>query len=109
MYIQLFFEALYFIQKKLNLKLNLMYFIQSQANLELFKLPKSKEFWTPYNPRLEGSEQTPQTLSSVFMTGQLWIPYFDPWLSFHFGEDKTKSILFCWKRKLRKVGKLNIS
>ena len=77
MYIQLFIEALYFIQKKLNL-LNLIYFIQSQANLELFKLLKSKEFPTPYNPRLEGSEQIPQTLSLVFMTGQLWIPYFDP-------------------------------
>ena len=74
MYIQLFIEALYFIQKNLNLKLNLMYFIQSQANIELFKLLKS----TPYNPRLEGSEQTPQTLSSAFMTGQPYIPYFDP-------------------------------
>ena len=28
-------------------------------------------------------------------------------LSIHFGEDKTKSILFGTKRKLRKVGKLN--
>ena len=27
-------------------------------------------------------------------------------LSIHFGEDKTKSILFGTKRKLRKVGKL---
>ena len=78
MHIQLFIEALYFIQKKLNLKLNLMYFIESQANIELFKLLKSKEFSTPYNLHLEGSEQTPQTLSSAFMTGQLWIPYFDP-------------------------------
>ena len=78
MYIQLFIEALYFIQKKLNLKLNLIYFIQSQANLELCKLLKSKEFSAPYNPRLEGSEQIPQPLSLVFMTGQLWIPYFDP-------------------------------
>ena len=43
------------------------------------------------------------------MTGQLSIPYFDLWLSIHFGEDKTKSILFCSKRKLRKAGKLNIS
>ena len=77
-YIQLFIEALYFIQKNLNLKLNLMYFIQSQANIELFKLLKSKEFSTPYNPRLEGSEQTPQTLSSAFMTGHPYIPYFDP-------------------------------
>ena len=78
MYIQLFIEALYFIQKKLSLKLNLIYFIQSQANLELFKLLKSKEFSTPYNPRLEGSEQIPETLSLVFATGQFWIPYFDP-------------------------------
>ena len=30
-------------------------------------------------------------------------------LSIHFGEDKTKSILFGSKRKLRKVGKLNIT
>ena len=78
MYIQLFIETLYFIQKKLNLKLNLIYFIQSQANLKLFKLLKSKEFSTPYNPRLDGSEQIPETLSLVFVTGQLWIPYFDP-------------------------------
>ena len=30
-------------------------------------------------------------------------------LSIHFGEDKTKSILFGTKRKLRKAGKLNIT
>ena len=30
-------------------------------------------------------------------------------LSIHFGEHKTKSILFGTKRKLRKVGKLNIT
>ena len=29
-------------------------------------------------------------------------------LSIHFGEEKTKSTLFGTKRKLRKVGKLNI-
>ena len=27
----------------------------------------------------------------------------------HFGEDKTKSILFAFKRKLKKVSKLNIT
>ena len=37
-----FIEALYFIQKKHNPKLNLMYFILSLANLDLFKLLKSK-------------------------------------------------------------------
>ena len=36
-----------------------------------------------------------------------WLP--DNKLSIHFGEDKTKSILFGSKRKLRKVGKLNIT
>ena len=30
-------------------------------------------------------------------------------LSIHFGEDKTKSILFGAKRKLRKASKLNIT
>ena len=35
--------------------------------------------------------------------------FLDNKLSIHFGEDKTKSILFGSKRKLRKVGKLNIT
>ena len=35
--------------------------------------------------------------------------FLDNKLSIHFGEDKTKSILFGTKRKLRKVGKLNIT
>ena len=34
--------------------------------------------------------------------------FFDNKLSIHFGENKTKSILFGSKRKLRKVDKLNI-
>ena len=35
--------------------------------------------------------------------------FIDNKLSIHFGEDKTKSILFGSKRKLRKVGKLSIT
>ena len=35
--------------------------------------------------------------------------FLDNKLSIHFGEDKTKSIQFGSKRKLRKVGKLNIT
>ena len=35
--------------------------------------------------------------------------FLDNKLSSHFGEGKTKSILFGSKRKLRKVGKLNIT
>ena len=35
--------------------------------------------------------------------------FLDNKLSIHFGEDKTNSILFGTKRKLRKVGKLNIT
>ena len=35
--------------------------------------------------------------------------FLDNKLSIHFGDDKTKSILFGTKRKLRKVGKLNIT
>ena len=35
--------------------------------------------------------------------------FLDNKLSIHFGEDKTKSILFGSKHKLRKVGKLNIT
>ena len=35
--------------------------------------------------------------------------FLDNKLSIHFGEDKTKSILFGSKRKLKKVGKLNIT
>ena len=35
--------------------------------------------------------------------------FLDNKLSIHFGEDKTKSILFGSKRKLRKVSKLNIT
>ena len=35
--------------------------------------------------------------------------FVDNKLSIHFREDKTKSILFASKRKLRKVGKLNIT
>ena len=35
--------------------------------------------------------------------------FLDNKLSIHFGEDKTKSILFGTKRKLRKAGKLNIT
>ena len=35
--------------------------------------------------------------------------FLDNKLSIHFGEDKTKSILFGTKRKLRKVGQLNIT
>ena len=35
--------------------------------------------------------------------------FLDNKLSIHFGEDKTKSILFGTKRKLRKVGTLNIT
>ena len=35
--------------------------------------------------------------------------FLDNKLSIRFGEDKTKSILFGSKRKLRKVGKLNIT
>ena len=35
--------------------------------------------------------------------------FLDNKLSIHFGEDKTKSIVFGTKRKLRKVGKLNIT
>ena len=35
--------------------------------------------------------------------------FLDNKLSIHFGEDKTKSILFGTKHKLRKVGKLNIT
>ena len=35
--------------------------------------------------------------------------FLDNKLSIHFGEDKTKPILFGSKRKLRKVGKLNIT
>ena len=35
--------------------------------------------------------------------------FLDNKLSIHFGEDKTKSILFGPKHKLRKVGKLNVT
>ena len=35
--------------------------------------------------------------------------FLDSKLSIHFGEDKTKSIPFGSKRRLRKVGKLNIT
>ena len=35
--------------------------------------------------------------------------FLDNKLSTHFGEDKSKSILFGTKRKLRKAGKLNIN
>ena len=35
--------------------------------------------------------------------------FLDNKLSIHFGEDKTKAILFGTKRKLRKDGKLNIT
>ena len=35
--------------------------------------------------------------------------FLDNKLSIHFGEDKTKSILFGSKHKLKKVGKLNIT
>ena len=35
--------------------------------------------------------------------------FLDNKLSIHFGEDKTKSIVFGTKRKLRKAGKLNIT
>ena len=35
--------------------------------------------------------------------------FLDNKLSIHFGEDKTKSILFGTKRKLRKAGNLNIT
>ena len=41
--------------------------------------------------------------------GNLCEWFLDNKLSIRFGEDKTKSILFGSKRKLRKVGKLNIT
>ena len=42
-------------------------------------------------------------------SGNLCKWFLDNKLSIHFGEDKTKSILFGTKRKLRKAGKLNIT
>ena len=46
-------------------------------------------------------------LSNYFSNVCEW--FLDNKLSIHFGEDKTKSILFGTKWKLRKVGKLNIT
>ena len=49
----------------------------------------------------------PTHLSNDFSKLCEW--FLDNKLSIHFGEDKTKSILFGTKRKLRKVGKLNVT
>ena len=50
------------------------------------------------------------TMISVNISVKISVEQFlDNKLSIHFGEDKTKSILFGTKRILRKVGKLNIT
>ena len=50
------------------------------------------------------------TMISVNISVKISVEQFlDNKLSIHFGEDKTKSILFGTKCKLRKVGKLNIT